>query len=132
MGVVVLGAAGGVGSRVVGAAVTAGCDVVAAARSRPSVPREVEAVAVDVLDAAAVRRVLRGADAVLWCVGVTKRSGLSVGRRGIVHVVDGVALVEQAPSLRAKPVTKADAALAMLELAGSQGWMRRSPFLVAR
>ena len=41
------------------------------------------------------------------------------------------ALVAQAPGLTAKPVPKADVALAMLELAGSQTWVRHSPFLVA-
>ncbi len=207
MRVVVLGAAGGVGSRAVAAALTRGWDVVAAARSRPSVPAEVEAAAVDVRDAAAVHGVLRGADAVLWCVGVTKRSGPDVGRTGLAHVVAGMqergvgrlvsvsgagvtlpgdvkgvgarlvsgltrrlardlvqdkegehavleasgvswtevrpprlvdraatgrwALVEQAPGVTAKPVAKADVALAMLDLADSSEWVRRSPFLVA-
>jgi len=207
MRVVVLGASGGVGSRAVNAAVERGWDVVAGARSRPSLPAEVEAVAVDVRDPAAVHGVLRGADAVLWCVGVTKRSGPDVGRTGLAHVVAAVqehgvgrlvsvsgagvtlpgdvkgvgarlvsgltrrlardlvedkegehaileasglswtavrpprlvdregtgrwALVEHAPGLTAKPATKADVALAMVELAGSQTWVRRSPFLVA-
>jgi putative NADH-flavin reductase len=184
-----------------------GWDVVAAARSKPSVPAGVEAVAVDVRDAAAVREVLRGADAVLWCVGVTKRSGPDVGRTGLPHVVAGMvehgvsrlvsvsgagvtlqgdakglgarfvsgltrrlardlvqdkegehavleasdvswtevrpprlvdreatgrwALVEQAPGLTAKPLARADVALAMLDLATSATWLRRSPFLVA-
>jgi putative NADH-flavin reductase len=206
MRVVVLGAAGGVGSAVV-AAVPRGWEVVAAARSKPSVPSGVEAVAVDVREAAAVRPLLRGADAVLWCVGVTRRSGPDVGRTGLAHVVDGMlehgvgrlvsvsgagvtlpgdakgvgarlvsgltrrlardlvqdkegehalleasevswtevrpprlvdraatgrwALVEQAPGVTAKPVARADVALAMLGLAGSQAWLRRSPFLVA-
>jgi uncharacterized protein YbjT (DUF2867 family) len=207
MRVVVLGASGGVGSRAVKAAVTRGWDVVAAARSRPSAPAEVEAVALDVRDAAALNGALRGADAVLWCVGVTKRSGPDVGRTALPHVVAAMqehgvgrlvsvsgagvtlpgdvkgvgarfasgltrrlardlvqdkegehavleasglswtavrpprlvdaegtgrwALVERAPGLTAKPVAKADVALAMLELAGSQDWVRRSPFLVA-
>ena len=207
MRIVVLGAAGGVGSRAVTAALTLGWDVVAAARSQASVPAEVESVAVDVRDAAAVHGVLRGADAVLWCVGVTKRSGPDVGRTGLAHVVAGMqqhgverlvsvsgagvtlpgdakgvgarfvsgltrrlardlvqdkegehavleasrlswtavrpprlvdregtgrwALVEDAPGVTAKPVAKADVALAMLDLAGSQTWVRRSPFLVA-
>lgn len=207
MRVVVLGAAGGVGSQAVLAAVAGECDVVAAARSRPAVPAEAEAVAVDVRDAAAVHGVLRGADTVLWCVGVTKRSGPDVGRTGLAHVVAGMqehgvgrlvsvsgagvtlpgdvkgvgarlvsgltrrlardlvqdkegehavlaasgvswtevrpprlvdreatgrwSLVDQAPGLTAKPVAKADVALAMLDLAGSQTWLRSSPFLVA-
>jgi hypothetical protein len=40
-------------------------------------------------------------------------------------------LVEVAPGLTAKPVTKADVALAMLSLAATQDWQRRSPFLIA-
>jgi len=207
MRVVVLGAAGGVGTRAVLAAVERGWDVVAAARSWPSVPAGVEPVEVDVRDAAAVHGALKGADAVMWCVGVTKRSGPDVGRTGLAHVVAGMqvhgvgrlvsvsgagvtlpgddkglgarlasgltrrlardlvqdkegehavleasgvswtevrpprlvdregtgrwALVERAPGLKAKPVAKADVALAMLDLAGSQAWLRRSPFLVA-
>ena len=54
MRVVVLGAGGGVGRQVLEAAVPLGRQVVAAARSTPSVPVEVEAVAVDVRDAAGV------------------------------------------------------------------------------
>ena len=54
MRVVVLGAGGGVGRQVRNAAVPLGRQVVAAARSTPSVPVEVEAVAVDVRDAAGV------------------------------------------------------------------------------
>lgn len=207
MRVVVLGAAGGVGSRAVAAAVVGGWDVVAAARSRPVVPAGAQAAAVDVRDAAAVHDLLRDADAVLWCVGVTKRSGPDVGRTGLPHVVVGMvdhgvgrlvsvsgagvtlpgdvkgggarlvsgltrrlardlvqdkegehavleasgvswtevrpprlvdrqgtgrwSLVEQAPGLTSKPVAKADVALAMVDLAGSRTWLRRSPFLVA-
>jgi hypothetical protein len=41
------------------------------------------------------------------------------------------ALVERAPGMTAKPVTRADVALAMLELADAQSWVRQSPFLVA-
>jgi hypothetical protein len=41
------------------------------------------------------------------------------------------ALVEQAPGVTAKPVAKADVALAMVDLAASREWLRRSPFLVA-
>ena len=201
------GASGGVGAHVVAAALAHGQAVVAAARSRPLLPAQAEAVAVDVRDAAAVHAVLRGADAVLWCVGVTKRSGPDVGRTAMPHVVSAAlehgvgrlvsvsgagvtlpgdakgtgarfvsaltrrlardlvqdkegehavlstsglswtevrpprlvereatghwALVEEAPGLTAKPVPKADVALAMLELAGSKTWIRRSPFLVA-
>lgn len=207
MRIVVLGANGGVGRRAVTAAAGAGHRVVAAARSLPSVPAGAEPVALDVRDAAAVDSVLRGADAVLWCVGVTRRSGGDVGRTAMPHVVaaaqahgvgrlvsvsgagvtlagdvKGVgarlisgltrrlardlvqdkegehailaasglsftevrpprlvdrdatgrwSLVEQAPGLTASPVTKADVALAMLHLAGTQDWVGRSPFLVA-
>jgi putative NADH-flavin reductase len=184
-----------------------GREVVAVARSLPQVPAGAEAVGMDVRDASAASAVLEGADAVLWCIGVTKRSGPDVGRGALPHVVEAArrygvnrwvsvsgagvtlpgddktrgarlisaltrrlapdlvqdkegehvilsasglswtevrpprlvdreatgrwALVEQAPGLTAKPVTKADVALAMLDLADSQGWVRHSPFLVA-
>ena len=87
MRLVVFGASGGVGRRAVAAAVAAGHDVTAAARSRPEVPAGATAAAVDVRDADAVRRTLEGADAVLWCVGVTKRSGGDAGRVALPHVV---------------------------------------------
>lgn len=90
MRVVVLGAAGGVGRRAVEAAVAAGHDVVAAARTAP-VARGATAVSLDVRDRDGVGRVLQGADAVLWCVGVTRRSGPDVGRRALPHVVAAAA-----------------------------------------
>ena len=167
----------------------------------------VQAAVVDVRDAAAISRAVDGADAVLWCVGVTKRSGADVGRTGMTHLVAAAcqvgvgrlvsvsgagvtlpgdqkglgarlvsgltrrlardlvidkegehavleasglswtevrpprlvdspgtgrwALVDLAPGLTARPVAKADVALAMLDLAASRDWERRSPFLVA-
>jgi uncharacterized protein YbjT (DUF2867 family) len=205
MRVLVLGAGGGVGGRVVAAAVEQGHDVVAGARTAPAVPG---GVAVDVRDALAVRSVMAGVDAVLWCVGVTKRSGGDVGRTGLPHVVSAMtehgvrrivtvsgagvtvpgdvkgagarfvsaltlrlardlvedkqgehevlaasgldwtevrpprlvdkdptgrwSLVDTAPGLTAKPVARADVALALLSLASSREHLGRSPFLVAR
>ncbi len=87
MRVVVFGAAGGVGRCAVVAAVEQGHDVVAAARSAPEAPAGVERVGVDVRDARAVAAVLRPGGVVLWCVGVTRRSGGDVGRVGLPHVV---------------------------------------------
>lgn len=206
MRVVVLGAGGGVGSRAVVAAADAGHEVVAVARSPLTVRPGVEVVAADVRDAAAVERVVAGADALLWCVGVGRRSGPDVGRSAMPHVVraaglhgvtrlvsvsgagvtlpgdrkgpgaravsaltrrlahdlvtdkegehevleaSGLAwtevrpprlsqgpatgawvLTDEAPGLRAAALSKADVAAAMVELAGSQAWVRRSPFLV--
>lgn len=148
MRIVVFGANGGVGRRAVEAAAGGGHQVVAAAVPVGAVP-----AVVDVRDAAAVRLAVTGADAVLWCVGVTKRSGSGVGAEGLAHLlarstvawtevrpprlVDTDApqeaeLVEQAPGLTAKPVSKRAVARTMLELAGSANWVRRSPFLVAR
>lgn len=206
--VLVLGASGGVGRWAVGLAAAAGHEVVAAARTAPAAEAGVTGVAVDVRDAGAVRRTVAGVDAVLWCVGVTKRSGPDVGRVGLAHLVAaaeqagvvrlvsvsgaGVTLPEdrkgvgarlvsgltrrlatdlvqdkqgehgvlaasglawtevrpprlsegnasgrwllsdRAPGLTAKPVTKGDVAAAMLSLAGSGDWLRRSPFLWTR
>ena len=188
------------------AAVHQGHEVVAAAHTAPDVPG-VRPLAVDVRDGAALARAVDGAEAVLWCVGVTRSSGGDVGRTGMpllvaackragvrrvvsvsgagvtlpgdakglgARLVSGVTrtlardlvldkegehaalarsdldwtevrpprlvdrdptgrwrLGEQAPGLTAKPVAKADVALAMLELAGSAQWVRRAPFLTA-
>lgn len=87
MRVVVVGAGGGVGRQAVLAAVGAGHEVVALARRVLDVPAGVRSVVADVRDEAAVRAGLEGADAVLWCVGVTKGSGPDVGRVGLPHVV---------------------------------------------
>lgn len=205
MRVVVFGANGGVGRRAVAAAVQQGHDVVAAARSAPPAQAGVIPAAVDVRDADAVRRVSAGADALLWCVGVTRRSGGDVGRTAMPHLVAAAAehgvprvvtvsgagvtlpgddkgagarlvsaltrrlardlvldkqgehevlaasalsftevrpprlvdgpglgrwtLVERAPGITSRPVPKGEVALAMLDLAGSSQWSRRSPFL---
>ncbi|CAA9341747.1 MAG: hypothetical protein AVDCRST_MAG48-3684 [uncultured Friedmanniella sp.] len=206
MRIVVLGAAGGVGRRVVSLAAAAGHEVVAAARTPPQAAPSVRPVVVDVRDPEAVRGAVSGADAVLWCVGVTGGSGGDVGRTGLAHVVAAAAetgvgrvvtvsgagvtlpddrkgpgarlvsaltrrfardlvedkqgehdvlaasglrwtevrpprlvdgdptsrwrLVEEAPGLTAAPVSRGDVAAAMLDLAGSDGWVRQSPFLV--
>lgn len=91
MRVLVLGAAGGVGRHAVRVALARGHEVVAASRSgAPHAGAEV--VAVDVRDPDAVARVVDGADAVLWCVGVTKRSGPGVGRTGMTHLVQAARL----------------------------------------
>lgn len=206
MRIVVLGAAGGVGRRAVAAAVQQGHEVVAAARTAVG-SAGARSLAVDVRDAAALRGAVDGSEVVLWCVGVTRRSGGDVGRTGMpllvaaceqagvrrlvsvsgagvtlpgdvkglgARLVSGATrrlardlvldkegehealaasgldwtevrpprlvdreptghwrLGEQAPGLTAKPVAKADVALAMLELAGSSQWVRRAPFLTA-
>lgn len=87
MQILVLGAAGGVGRRVVALAHDQGHGVRAGARSAPDVPPGAEPLVVDVRDAAAVGRAVDGVDAVLWCVGVTRRSGGDVGRVGLGHLV---------------------------------------------
>lgn len=215
MKVVVLGAAGGVGRHAVEVAARRGHEVVAAARSLDgaSTPPGATAVALDVRDADAVARALEGADAVLWCVGVTSRSGPDVGRASLPGVLAGAeragatrlvsisgagvtvpgdrkglgaravsaltkrlakdlvadkegehallaasgigwtevraprlvqregtgryTLGDVAPGATARPVAKADAALAMVDLLdpdqGAEGspWYRRSPFVTA-
>lgn len=88
MRIVVLGAGGGVGRLVVRAAVERGDEVVAAARSHGDYADTVEGRIVDVRQAHAVDDALVGADAVIWCVGVTKRSGGDVGRVGMQHVIE--------------------------------------------
>lgn len=209
MHVVVFGAAGGVGSEAVRLGAERGHTVTAAARRVEGLPGApgVRPLAVDVRDAAAVALALQGADAVLWCVGVTGSSGGDVGRASLPGVlaamrtsgtsrivtVSGAGVTvpgdrkgagarfvsaltrrfakdlvedkagehdllaasdavwtevrpprlvqragtgryelgEQAPGLTAKPVTKADVALALLTLAGGTDWSRRSPFITA-
>lgn len=207
MRIVVFGANGGVGRRAVAAGAGQGHEMLAAARSAPAAASGVTPVALDVRDADGLRRVVAGADALLWCVGVTKRSGADVGRTALPLLVAaaqeaGVArlvtvsgagvtlpgdhkgagarfisgltrrlardlvldkegehqalaaselawtevrpprlvdregtgrwlLTDAAPGLSAKPLAKADVAGAMLELAQSADWVRRSPFIVA-
>lgn len=218
MRILVLGASGGVGRRAVAAAVQQGHEVAAAARTAPAVT-DARSIAVDVRDGSELRGAVEalagaggsggggGAGAVLWCVGVTRRSGGDVGRTGMPLLVaaceqagvrrlvsvsgagvtlpddvkgPGARLVSgltrrlaqdlvadkegehaaltgsgldwtevrpprlvdrdptgrwqlggQAPGLTARPVAKADVALAMIELAGSVQWVRQSPFLTA-
>ena len=206
MRIVVLGAAGGVGRQAVAAAVQQGHEVVAAARTAPDVAGA-RSLALDVRDGAGLRGAVAGVDVVLWCVGVTRRSGGDVGRTampllvaaceqaGVRRLVSvsgagvtlpddakgpGARLVsaltrrlardlvmdkegehaalaasgldwtevrpprlvdrdptgrwqlgEQATGLTARPVAKADVALAMLELAGTTQWVHRAPFLTA-
>jgi putative NADH-flavin reductase len=87
MRVVVMGAGGGVGRQAVLAAAAAGHEVVAVARRELDVPAGVSVVVADVRDEAQVTAALAGAQAVLWCVGVTKGSGPDVGRASLPHVV---------------------------------------------
>lgn len=87
MRIVVFGANGGVGGRAVVAAAAKGHEVVATARAAPAAPPGFASLAVDVRDGNAVRRAVAGADALLWCVGVTPRSGGDVGRVAMPHLV---------------------------------------------
>ncbi len=79
MDLVVFGAAGGVGRHAVRLAVERGHTVVAVARRASEQAGATDRVG-DVRDAGLVAEVVKGADAVLWCVGVTKGSGGDVGR----------------------------------------------------
>ncbi len=210
MDLVVFGAAGGVGRHAVRLAAERGHAVVAVAR-RPvgeaGVAAAVEERTGDVRDAGLVASAVQGADAVLWCVGVTKGSGGDVGRavlpgllsamreagarrfvgvsgagcdlpgdrkgagarfvsslthrlaRDLVEDKEGehrllaasdldwtqvrpprlvdrpgtgrYRLTTEAPGLRAAPVTKADVALAMVELAEGRDWLSEAPFVLA-
>ena len=97
MRIVVFGAQGGVGRHAVEVAGEQGHDVVAAARRHTEVTGTsaaehtgkgvLEQRVVDVRDVTAVHDALEGADAVLWCVGVTRTSGGDVGRTALPHVV---------------------------------------------
>ena len=82
-----MGSTGGVGRHAVATAVAAGHAVRAASRSGTPADGAATALAVDVRDADAVARAVDGVDAVLWCVGVTARSGPDVGRVGMAHLV---------------------------------------------
>ncbi len=206
MRVVVLGAAGGVGRQAVRLAVQRGHQVTAVAR-RSFGAGPARWVAGDVRDTEVVTPLLDGADAVLWCVGVTRTSGGAVGRtalpplvaamagRGVrrfvgvsgagadlpgdrkglgarvvsalthrlardlvedkegeyrilaatslewtqvrpPRLVDGPGagryrLTDEAPGVRAKPLAKADVALAMLDVAQNREWLAAAPYLVS-
>jgi putative NADH-flavin reductase len=82
--VVVLGAAGGVGRQAVRLAAERGDEVVGVARSGPA------EVVGDVRDPAVLARAVAGADAVLWCVGVTRTSGGDVGRVALPLLVEAM------------------------------------------
>lgn len=89
MRLVVLGAAGGVGRQVVAVAHERGHQVTAVARKADAGKGDAgngddaRWIAADVRDTAAVNPLLRGADAVVWCVGVTARSGGEIGRTAL-------------------------------------------------
>ncbi|SDC91270.1 Putative NADH-flavin reductase [Geodermatophilus telluris] len=86
MRVVVCGAAGGVGRAAVRLAHERGHAVLAVART-PAGDGTVEELTGDVRDAGLLARAVAGADAVLWCVGVTRRSGGDVGRTALPLLV---------------------------------------------
>ncbi|MGY1734779.1 NAD(P)-dependent oxidoreductase [Geodermatophilus sp. SYSU D00684] len=206
MRIVVFGAAGGVGRHAVRLAAERGHTVVAVARRATGLPGVVECPG-DVRDAALVGGAVRGADAVLWCVGVTRSSGGDVGRTALPGVVAAMRaagvrrfvgisgagadlpgdrkgrgarlvsglthrlardvvedkegeyrvlagsdldwtqvrpprlaerpgtgryrLTTEAPGLRAAPLAKADAALALVELAEGRDRLSAAPFVVA-
>lgn len=90
MRVLVVGATGGVGRSAVRAAHEQGHEVRAASRSGVEVAPSTTAVAVDVRDFEAVLGAVEGVEAVLWCVGVTSRSGPEVGRIGLANLVRAV------------------------------------------
>ncbi|WP_091114166.1 NAD(P)H-binding protein [Geodermatophilus dictyosporus] len=89
MRVVVLGAAGGVGRAAVRLAGERGHAVLAVART-PVGDGTAEELAGDVRDAGLLARAVAGADAVLWCVGVTRRSGGDVGRTALPLLVSAM------------------------------------------
>jgi uncharacterized protein YbjT (DUF2867 family) len=207
MRVVVVGAAGGVGRHAVRLAAERGHTVAAVARRPEADAYTTRWVVGDVRNTAVITPLLDGAEAVLWCVGVTKTSGGDVGRTALPPLVDAMekhgvprfvgvsgagadlpgdrkgpgarlisglthrlgrdlvedkegeyrilagsgldwtqvrpprlvdrpgaalyTLTDDAPGIRAKPVPRADVALAMLHLAESRQWLSAAPYLLA-
>ena len=93
MRVVVLGAAGGVGRHAVRLAAERGHTVVAVARTAGAGASgdAVTRLTGDVRDGDLLTRAVEGADAVLWCVGVTRTSGGDVGRTAVPRLVAAMA-----------------------------------------
>ena len=165
MRVAVFGAAGGVGRPAVRLAGERGWEVVAVARSVPTWTGAdgdtAEWLAGDVRDPDVLGEAAHGADAVLWCVGVSRSSGGDLvadkeGEHAVLvasaldwtqvrppRLTDGpgtgrYALTEVAPGLRSPAVSRADVAVAVLDLASGSGaagppqrWSAAAPFVVA-
>jgi dihydroflavonol-4-reductase len=94
--VLITGAAGFVGSHVVGALLARGVEVVALIRSGSAVPASasVEVARGDVLDSSAVRAAARGCDGAIHCAGRVSRSPHDADEMRRVHVLGTRALLD--------------------------------------
>lgn len=89
MKLTIVGATGGVGSQVVRQAVAAGHDVTAVARHPEKLPSEVHRVATDLtaLDRRVLQAAVRGADAVLSCLGPRSKAEIGIVAKGTAAIV---------------------------------------------
>jgi putative NADH-flavin reductase len=90
MNLVVLGATGGVGRHAVRLAAERGHKVAAVARRPEADAYSTRWVIGDVRNTGALTPLLHDAEAVLWCVGVTKTSGGRVGRTALPPLLDAM------------------------------------------
>lgn len=89
MKLTIIGATGGVGSQVVRQAVAAGHDVTAVARHPEKLPSEARRVATDLtaLDPNALQAAVRGADAVLSCLGPRSKAEIGIVAKGTAAIL---------------------------------------------
>lgn len=143
MRIAVTGASGVLGRGVVGRLLSLGHDVVGLARQRPdSWPSAAEFVSSDIRDAAAVRRVVTGADAVAHCAwafgGDSDAHGINIG--GTTNVLDALApdvrIVFPSSAHALRPVTpggRDEAGVeAMLAASGARWIVVRSALVIGR
>lgn len=95
MRIIVVAATGGVGRQLVAQAMAAGHDVTAVVRDPARLPPGVRAVCADLADASgrALEDAVRGADAVLSCLGPRSAEDIGVACRGTRAVVDAMEAV---------------------------------------
>src|SRR5258706_8056064 len=93
MKVVVFGATGGIGSKVIEQALSAGHEVTAVARRHSAITLRHECLHVvegDVLDAASVRRVVVGQDAVVSALGARDLKPTTIYSEGVANIMQAM------------------------------------------